>query len=198
MGEAVLEFRQVAVRSGHLYESAIWQVSFRLERGQLALVHLEESHLHIPLADAAQGLADAVQGSVLFLGRDWASYSHDEKLAARAKIGRVFDEPGWISELDMDENITLSQCIHTRRPESEIRDEASALSRLFSLPGLPQGKPSSMRAPAACRVRAGLARQAGIADSRATGSRRLSGDHARPDVRSAGGQVARSRGPVDH
>jgi phospholipid/cholesterol/gamma-HCH transport system ATP-binding protein len=146
MGDVVLEFRQVAVEGGHLYDTALWNVSFRLERTHLVIVHLEESHLRIPLADAAQGLVDPVQGSVSFLGKSWSAYSHAEKLAARAKIGRVFDEPGWISALDMDENITLSQSHHTRRSEAEIRGEASVLARQFSLPGLPQGKPSSMRA----------------------------------------------------
>lgn len=145
MGDVVLEFQQVAVESGHLYDSAIWQVSFRLERSELALVHLEESHQRVPLADAAQGLVDPVQGSVSFLGRRWPAYRHQEKLAARARIGRVFDEPGWISTLDMDENIILSQAHHTRRPEAEIRDEAALLARQFSLPGLPQGKPCNMR-----------------------------------------------------
>jgi len=159
MGEVTLEFERVAVESGHLYDSAIWQVSFRLRRGELALIHLEEGHLRIPLADAAQGLVDPVQGNVFFQGENWSTVSHERKHSERAKIGRVYDEPGWISDLDMDENITLSQRHHTRRTESEIRDEASELARLFSLPGLPHGRPSSMRAPdlrrAAC-VRAFL------------------------------------------
>lgn len=146
MSNAVLEFRQVAVEGGHLYDSAIWQVSFFLRPGELALLLLEETHLRIPLADAAQGLVEPVQGSVSFLGQDWATMAHEARLAARAKIGRVFAEPGWISELDMEENITLSQRHHTRRAESAIRDEASELARQFSLPGLPQGTPSSMRA----------------------------------------------------
>lgn len=147
MSDAVLEFQQVAAEGGHLYDCAIWQVSLFLRRAELALVHLEEGHLRIPLADAAQGLVEPVQGSVCFLGESWSSVAHDAKLAARAKIGRVFDEPGWISELDIDENITLSQRHHTRRTESAIRDEASELARLFSLPGLPQSRPSSVRAP---------------------------------------------------
>ncbi len=146
MADVVLEFERVAVESGHLYDSAIWDVTFRLERAQLALVHLEATHPRIPLADAAQGLVDPAQGNVSFLGKRWSDHGHDEKLAARALIGRVFDEPGWISALDMDENIMLSQTHHTRRPEDEIRDEASALARQFSLPGLPQGKPYGMLA----------------------------------------------------
>ncbi len=159
MSDSVLEFQQVTAEGGHLYDSAIWQVTFSLRRGELALVHLEEGHVRIPLADAAQGLVEPVQGSVSFLGEDWSAIAHDAKLTARAKIGRVFDEPGWISELDMEENITLAQRHHTRRTQSAIRDEASELARQFSLPGLPQGRPSGMRAPdlrrAAC-VRAFL------------------------------------------
>jgi len=159
MTDIVLEFKQVTVEGGHLYDTAIWQVSFRLRRSELMLVRLETGHLAIQLADVAQGLIEPMQGSVSFLGEPWSALPEEAKLAARAKIGRVFEEPGWISELDMEDNITLLQRHHTRRLESAIRDEASELARRFSLPGLPQGKPSAMRAPdlrrAAC-VRAFL------------------------------------------
>jgi phospholipid/cholesterol/gamma-HCH transport system ATP-binding protein len=159
MTDVVLEFNQVTVEGGHLYDTAIWQVSFRLQRSELMLVRLETGHLAIQLADVAQGLIEPVQGSVSCFGERWSALAEEAKLAARARMGRVFEEPGWISELDMDDNITLSQRHHTRRPESAIRDEASELARRFSLPGLPQGKASAMRAPdlrrAAC-VRAFL------------------------------------------
>lgn len=159
MTDTVLEFQQVTAEGGHLYDTAIWEVSFRLRKSELMLVRLEAEHLSLQLADVAQGLIEPIQGSVSFLGNCWSALSEDAKLAARARIGRVFEEPGWISELDMDDNITLLQRHHTRRSESAIRDEASELARLFSLPGLPQGKPSDMRAPdlrrAAC-VRAFL------------------------------------------
>ncbi len=159
MSDTVLEFRQVATHGGHLYDTAIWQVSFTLRRGELALVQLEAGHLRTPLADAAQGLVEPLQGSVHFLGASWADMPLAAKAAARAKIGRVFEEPGWIAELAMDENIVLSQRHHSRRPLASIRDEASELARRFSLPGLPLGTPAEMRAPdlrrAAC-VRAFL------------------------------------------
>ena len=146
MSETVLEFRQVTAEGGHLYDTAIWEVSFRLQRSDLMLVRLEAGHLSLPLADVAQGLVEPIEGSVLFLGEPWSTRAEDAKLAARGRIGRVFEEPGWLSELDMDDNITLSQRHHTRRPEPEIRDEAAELARRFSLPGLPQGKASDMRA----------------------------------------------------
>lgn len=159
MSDTVLEFRQVATHGGHLYDTAIWQVSFTLRRGELALVQLEAGHLRTPLADAAQGLVEPLQGSVHFLGESWAEMPLAAKAAARAKIGRVFEEPGWIAELAMDENIVLLQRHHSRRSLASIRDEASELARRFSLPGLPLGTPAEMRAPdlrrAAC-VRAFL------------------------------------------
>ncbi|WP_418317111.1 ATP-binding cassette domain-containing protein [Piscinibacter sakaiensis] len=160
MSETILEFRQLAAAGGHLYDTALWQINLRLARGELALVHLESGHLRTPLADAAQGLVEPLEGDVRFFGESWSGMSFSDRLAARSRIGRVFEEPGWISELDMDENITLAQQHHhPDRSLASIRDEAAELARRFSLPGLPLGKPSAMRAPdlrrAAC-VRAFL------------------------------------------
>ena len=148
MGDVVLEFQQVAVEGGHLYDSAIWQMSFRLRRALSWRSYIwRKAICAFRWRTRRKGWSSQCRAAFAFLGESWSTVAHDAKLAARAKIGRVFDEPGWISELDMDENITLSQRHHTRRTESAIRDEASELARLFSLPGLPQGRPSSMRAP---------------------------------------------------
>ena len=143
---AVLEFRHVTLDGGHLYDTSVWNVCLRLRPAELMLVRLERGHVRIPLADAAQGLVEPTQGSVEFLGRPWAARSHRDRLAARARIGRVFEEPGWVSGLAMDDNITLMQRHHNARSETSLRDEAAELARRFSLPGLPQGRPSGMRA----------------------------------------------------
>lgn len=145
--ETILDLQQVTTDQGHLYDTTIWHVSFSLRRSDLMIVLLESENLSVPLADVAQGILEPLQGSVSFLGIPWSSRSEQTRLIDRARIGRVFEEPGWISELDMEDNITLSQRHHSRRPDSAIRDEASNLARQFSLPGLPQGKPSAMRAP---------------------------------------------------
>jgi phospholipid/cholesterol/gamma-HCH transport system ATP-binding protein len=143
--DAVLEFQEVAVDGGHPYDTSIWQVTFSLMRGDLLLIYLEPGHLHTPLADAAQGLVEPSQGRVRYLGCDWRQRTDRQANEARASIGRLYSEPGWLSDLDMEENITLAQRHHTHRPESEIRDEASELALLFSLPGLPSGPSTSMR-----------------------------------------------------
>jgi phospholipid/cholesterol/gamma-HCH transport system ATP-binding protein len=71
--------------------------------------------------------------------------SADHAAAQRGKIGRLFDDEGWISDLDVDQNIILSQRHHTRRSEQDIMEEALKLARVFGLPGLPRGRPGSMR-----------------------------------------------------
>ena len=50
-----------------------------------------------------------------------------------------------MSNLDIDENITLSQRHHTRRAVRDITDEATVLARQFGLPGLPLGKIDHLR-----------------------------------------------------
>jgi phospholipid/cholesterol/gamma-HCH transport system ATP-binding protein len=112
----------------------------------------------------AQGLTERYEGTATFLGRDWRSVRPEEGAALRGRIGRLFDAvgavgTGWVNNLDVDENIILSQRHHTARPTSEVEAEAAKLARMFGLPGLPRGRPAQMRLPdlqrAAC-VRAFL------------------------------------------
>jgi len=63
-------------------------------------------------------------------------------LQRRAQIGRVFDGHGWISNLNVNENVTLAQRHHTRRPDAEILAEAEALARAFGLNELPKIRPA--------------------------------------------------------
>jgi phospholipid/cholesterol/gamma-HCH transport system ATP-binding protein len=101
----------------------------------------------------------------MFLDQDWQFISADEAAAQRGKIGRLFEDEGWISDLDVDQNIMLSQRHHTGRSEKDILEEALTLARVFGLPGLPRGRPGDMRRwdlrKAAC-IRAFLGRPAFI------------------------------------
>lgn len=141
----ILEFDQVAIASNPLYESAICDISFALAPGELLLVRLDSEHLLLPLADAAVGLVTPLSGQIRFLGLDWQTLSAEETARRRGSIGRIFPDGGWVSNLDIDENITLPQRHHSRRPEEEIMDEAALLARQFGLPGLPLGHVSQLR-----------------------------------------------------
>lgn len=140
----ILEFIDLTVEGGHPYDSGLWGASFSLNAGELMMVHLEHEHARVPLADAAQGLEEPSAGVVRFCGRDWRAMGEAEANEARGRIGRVFEEPGWVSELGVDENILLAARHHTRRGEAELRDEAATLAQAYSLPGLPRGRPTDV------------------------------------------------------
>lgn len=145
MDEPILKFESVTVDPGPGHESGAWQVDFSLMPGELLLVRLEKSAVRLPLADAAQGLVEPSSGQVYYEGVAWAARSWDAASAARGSIGRVFADGGWVRDLDIETNITLAQRHHTRRPVREIRDEAAALARVFSLPGLLRSFPYKAR-----------------------------------------------------
>src|SRR5688500_19508319 len=93
-GKTILELTGVTVESDPAYDSPVWNVSLRLGAGELALVRLERGVVRLPLADAAEGLAERYDGTVTFLGRDWRSVPAGEGAALRGRIGRVFDAVG--------------------------------------------------------------------------------------------------------
>ena len=71
--KAILELTGVTVESDPTYDSPLWNVSLRLGASELALVRLERGVVRLPLADAAEGLAEQYDGTVTFVGHDWRS-----------------------------------------------------------------------------------------------------------------------------
>ncbi len=120
------------------------ELTLQLRAGEMLLVRVEPGNEQLPLADAALGLAPPERGRVLFMGTDWQAATPDDVLRRRARIGRVFDRSGWISNLDVIENITLAQRHHTRRPIPEIEAEAQALARQFGMEAVPRGRPAAV------------------------------------------------------
>jgi phospholipid/cholesterol/gamma-HCH transport system ATP-binding protein len=141
----ILRFHDVTIAPDREYESGISNLNSSLALGALAVVLLEKEQIRIPLADAAEGLVAPVRGTVTFLGEDWQTMAPDRVAAQRGKIGRVLEGESWLSDLDVDQDITLAQRHHTRRPVKEIEEEATQLCRVFGLPGLPRGRPSNAR-----------------------------------------------------
>ena len=145
MAASILTFGNVTVQSSAQYETGLSNITFALNEGDLLLVRIERENERLPLADASEGLAPASHGTVTFLGEDWQSLSADDGAAQRGKIGRLFEDEGWISDLDVDENILLAQRHHTQRTEADLIDEALKIARMFGLPGLPRGRPGKIR-----------------------------------------------------
>jgi phospholipid/cholesterol/gamma-HCH transport system ATP-binding protein len=141
----ILKFNDVTIESNPDYDTGLWNSSFEINPGELLLVRIEREGERLPLADATEGLATLSQGSVNFLGENWKEMSPDHAAARRGRIGRLFEDDGWIGDLDVDQNILLSQRHHTTRSEEDILEEALKLARVFGLPGMPRGRPGTMR-----------------------------------------------------
>lgn len=140
--QAILEFRNVTIVAAPLEHAGVSQVNAQLLPGTLTIVSLEPGNELLPLADLAEGLLSPSEGCVLFQGEAWEAMSPEQALTRRAQIGRVFPGQGWISNLNVNENVTLAQRHHTARPVAEILAEAEALARGFALRELPRLRPA--------------------------------------------------------
>ncbi len=141
----ILRFHDVTIAADREHEAGLCNVKLSLAAGALVVVLLEKGQIRNPLADAAEGLVAPRQGTVTFLGEDWQTMGPDHAAAQRGKIGRVFEGDDWLSDLDVDQDITLAQRHHTRRPVQEIEQEATQLCRVFGLADLPRGPASNAR-----------------------------------------------------
>lgn len=140
--QAILEFNQVSLPADAEHEIGLADLSFTLEPGALALLEVPAGHGSNLLADLASGLLDPASGQIQFAGTPWSARSADEAAAARARIGRVFDGPGWVSNLDVDENVTLPARYHRLLEDAESYRQAQALAERLGLAALPAGRPA--------------------------------------------------------
>lgn len=138
----VLELREVFVEVRPPYDAGLRGISLRLAPGELVLIRTPEGAPVTPLADVASGLTPAEAGAALFEGREWTTCSAHDAAVARGRIGRVFERAGWLSNLDVDENLTLAQRYHARRDPAEALAEAQALARELGIAAIPPGRPA--------------------------------------------------------
>lgn len=146
LGRTILEFERVTISASAAYDAPMRNISFHLEEGHLMLVRVDEASDHLPLADAAQGLITPGSGAVRFLGEEWWKMGARREAMMRGKTRRIFESEGWISNLDVIENLLLSEYHHSHRSTAELTAEAETLARSFGLPGIPAGRPVRLHA----------------------------------------------------
>ena len=142
--DKILEFCDVTLASHSNKMSGVTGVTFTVSRGELLMILVEGESENIPLADIAEGLIEPDSGYVTFAGERWAEMLPARQSDMRGKIGRVFEKDGWISNLNVSENIMLSERHHTSRQEAEIQSEAESLSLFVGLPSLPDVRPDTL------------------------------------------------------
>lgn len=140
--QTILEMSDVTIPAEPGMHGGMREISLRLSAGEQAIVALEHGNEQIPLADAAQGLVEPIRGLALFMGEQWAGMPPDRQNGMRGRIGRVFDRHGFVSNLNVVQNVLLSQLHHTRHPQRELLAEAETLARSFGLAELPKARPA--------------------------------------------------------
>jgi putative ABC transport system ATP-binding protein len=95
------------------------------------------------LADVLSGVEPPASGTVRFEGIAWEERSLRDAAAARGlRIGRVFAGTAWLSNLDVDENVTLPSRHFTGVPRGELLAQAEQIARRLGLADLPGGRPA--------------------------------------------------------
>jgi phospholipid/cholesterol/gamma-HCH transport system ATP-binding protein len=123
----VLEFKSVCYRSGTEHMSSVDDASLRLSAGDVVVVYADGDREYAPIIDLALGLAVPSSGAVYFEDMNWAEMDAFAEAENRGRIGCVFESAGWISSLNVIDNIVLRERHHTQREEDDIRSEVAEL-----------------------------------------------------------------------
>lgn len=142
----MLELREVTLKAPSHQVSGLDRVSLTLGAGEAAVIKVQEGKERTVLVDAAEGLIAPDSGSILFRGESWGDMSAHRQASQRGRVGRVFEHYGWITNLDVIENIALAECHHTRRPVEEICGEIERLARQFGIDAIPDSRPAHVHA----------------------------------------------------
>jgi len=135
--EQIVEFDEVSWSERSRRFSAVTRLSFGVGPGEQLLVRPEGLGDHLPLCELAAGLIRPDSGAVRFEGRCWEELSGREQSRIRGRIGRVFEEEAWVSNLSVYENMALSPRHHGTLSGAELHERvtrmASAVGILDSL-----------------------------------------------------------------
>lgn len=129
----ILELDAVTVSDRASHVSDLTDLTLTLNGGELLVVEPERHVETVSLYDVLAGLIAPEQGTVSFMGTDWQAMGLFSQSEARGRMGRIFEVEGWVSNLNIFENIALSQRHHTTRSDSELREEIVLLCERIGL-----------------------------------------------------------------
>ena len=132
------------------------RLDLELPRGAVALLQVDDEADASALVDLCVGLSDPGAGRVRFLGVDWTTRNPRERLTRRRRIGAIVQAGVWPSHMTVLEAVLVARFYHFDRPPAEVIADATALARLFGLPGLPVGR--SETTPLRALIRAACVR----------------------------------------
>jgi len=142
----ILSLSHVTVAQRGPRQPGLTDLNLALASGTIVFVRIEHASDVLPLADVAQGLLTPDSGTVEFRGRNWARVRPGRAARMRGRIGRVFPENTWLSNLDLLENVVLRVRHNSLRRDSEIMDELAALAEALNVPMPGHSRPADLQA----------------------------------------------------
>ncbi len=134
----IIRMQDASTPSADSFYSPIRKVSLVIDERALVVIHVEPGHQNSPFASLAQGLLTTGSGVVEFRGRPWSALTDFEAVEARGKMGRVFDEHAWISNIAMLDNILLASRYHSNETDQMLIAEALQWCRRFGYKDIPR------------------------------------------------------------
>lgn len=117
-------------------------VELAVAPGELLWVTPPDAASRLPLADAACGVLACRAGAVRIAGEPWGEIHPNRAAFRRSRIGRVYHHGGWISNLNVRENILLARRHHGDDSENALAEEAESWARRFLLDAVPRSRPA--------------------------------------------------------
>ncbi len=142
----VLELRDVTFGNRPETSLCLQHTSMVVHRGDLVMIRTNASQSTRRFASMLQGLVPPSTGQVLFNGRDWAKQHSRTQFTMRSRIGRVFDEQGWVANLNVRENLLVAKQ-HQGADMQMIEQELVFWTDWFQLGNITRKRPASVGAP---------------------------------------------------
>ncbi len=112
-----------------------------VREGDLVMFRMTRAQKCRDLVSMLQGLHHPSKGEVLFQSADWKGDDYDRHFQMRSRIGRVFEDQGWIQSFNIVDNVTLASR-HHRPSESGIRQQVATWAERFKVSAAPYRRPS--------------------------------------------------------
>ena len=139
----VLELQNVTFGARTETSLCLRDTSFELRAAEMMTIRTHPSQSTRRFASMLQGLVPPDRGVVLFGGRDWAKQHMQTQFRMRAKTGRVFENQGWIANLNVRENLLLAKQHHAANLE-EIESQLGFWCDWFKLGKITRMRSSSV------------------------------------------------------
>lgn len=137
----ILEFEKVALNAPNRRHRSMFDVNFTARAGELSMVLDSTDRMRQPLGDGALGLIAPDKGRVLYDQKDWTEIPYQQLLRRRSTIGRVFAKTGWVDNLTVLDNVTLSQRHHSLASNDNIIQKANAVAAKIGINSIPDSRP---------------------------------------------------------